>query len=178
VLFGVGAGLVSAPATESILGSLPRAKAGVGSATNDTTIELGGALRVAVLGSVLAGGYAAQLTVVVRRLPAADAAAARNNLGDALAAAHQLGGPAGEGLAAAARAAFIHGVSVTELAGLAVALAGAVIALAFLPARAKPRPPELPPYVRSRVRPWLRQAAGRAGLPRPTTTAPAAQGAQ
>ena len=142
-LFGVGAGLVSAPATESILGSLPKAKAGVGSATNDTTIELGGALGVAVLGSVLIGGYAAQMTGVVRGLPAA--AAARHNLGDALAAAHQLGGPAGEGLAAAARAAFIHGLSVTELVGLAVALAGAVVALAFLPARAKPRPPEISP---------------------------------
>jgi Na+/melibiose symporter-like transporter len=144
-LFGVGAGLVSAPATESILGSLPKAKAGVGSATNDTTIELGGALGVAVLGSVLAGGYAAQMTGVVRGLPAAAAAAARHNLGDALTAAHRLGGPAGEGLAAAARAAFIHGLAVTELAGLAVALAGAVVALAFLPARARPRLPELPP---------------------------------
>jgi EmrB/QacA subfamily drug resistance transporter len=144
-LFGVGAGLVSAPATESILGSLPKAKAGVGSATNDTTIELGGALGVAVLGSVLVGGYAAQMTGVVRGLPAAAAAAARQNLGDALTAARQLGGPAGEGLAAAARAAFIHGLSVTELFGLAVTLAGAVVALAFLPARAKLRPPELPP---------------------------------
>ncbi len=43
-LFGAGAGLVCSSATESILGSLPKAKAGVGSATNDTTIELGGAL--------------------------------------------------------------------------------------------------------------------------------------
>jgi hypothetical protein len=127
-----------------MLGSLPKAKAGVGSATNDTTLELGGALGVAVLGSVLAGGYAAQMTGVVRGLPTAAATAARNNLGDALAAARQLGGPTGESLAAAARAAFIHGLAVTELAVLAVALVGAVIALAFLPARAKPRPPELP----------------------------------
>ena len=144
-LFGIGAGLVSAPATESMLGAVPKAKAGVGSATNDTTIELGGALGVAVLGSVLVSGYAAQMTGVLHGLPAAAAAVARNNLGDALTAASQLGGPAGEGLAAAARAAFIHGLAVTELAGLAVALAGAVVALAFLPARAKPRPPELPP---------------------------------
>jgi MFS family permease len=115
-----------------------------GSATNDTTIELGGALGVAVLGSVLVSGYAAQMTGVVRGLPAA-AAAARNNLGDALTAAGQLGGSAGEGLAATARAAFIHGLAVAELVGLAVALAGAVVALAFLPARARPHPPELPP---------------------------------
>ena len=144
-LFGVGVGLVSSPATESILGSVPKAKAGVGSATNDTTIELGGALGVAVLGSVLAGGYAAQMTGVVRGLPSAVSAAARNNLGDALAVARQLGGTAGERFAAAARVAFIHGLAVTELVGVAVALAGAVAALAFLPARAKSRPPEQPP---------------------------------
>ncbi len=93
---------------------------------------------MAVLGSVLAGGYATPMTGVVHGLPTAAAAAARN-LGDALTAARQLGGPAGEGLAAA-RAAFIHGLAVTELAGLAVTLAVAVVAPAFLPARAKPRP--------------------------------------
>jgi Na+/melibiose symporter-like transporter len=144
-LFGIGAGLVSAPAAESMLGAVPKAKAGVGSATNDTTIELGGALGVAVLGSVLVSGYAAQMTDAVRGLPAAATTAARNNLGDALTAASQLGGSAGEGLAAAARAAFIHGLAAAELVGLAVALAGALVALAFLPARAKPHPPELPP---------------------------------
>jgi DHA2 family multidrug resistance protein-like MFS transporter len=85
------------------------------------------------------------MTGALHGLPAAAAAAARNNLGDALTAARQLGGPAGESLATAARAAFVHGLAVTELAGLAVALAGAVVALAFLPARAKPRLPELPP---------------------------------
>jgi Na+/melibiose symporter-like transporter len=114
-LFGVGAGLVGSPSTESMIGSLPKAKAGVGSATNDTTIELGGALGVAVLGSILSSGYAAQIAGAVRGLPVAAAAAAGNNLGDALAAARRLGGPAGEGLAAAARAAFVHGLGTTNL---------------------------------------------------------------
>ncbi len=140
-LFGVGAGLVSSPATESMIGSLPKAKAGVGSATNDTTIELGGALGVAVLGSILASGYAAQIAGAVHGLPAAAAAAAHSNLGDALAAARQLGGPAGQGLATAARTAFVHGLGTTELAGLAVTLAGALTVLVFLPARAAPAPP-------------------------------------
>ena len=143
-LFGIGAGLVSAPAAESMLGAVPKAKAGVGSATNDTTIELGGALGVAVLGSVLVSGYTAQMTDAVRGLPAA-ATAARNNLGEALTAASQLGGSAGEGLAAAARAAFIHGLAAAGRVGLAVARAGARVALAFLPGRAQPHPPELPP---------------------------------
>ena len=63
----------------------------------------------------------------------------------ALAAAHQVGGPVGEGLAAAARAAFVHGVSDTDFAGLAVALAGAVVALASLLARASRARPNCPP---------------------------------
>ena len=53
VLMAIGMGLVMAPATESIMGSLPRAKAGVGSAVNDTTRQVGGALGVAVVGSVM-----------------------------------------------------------------------------------------------------------------------------
>src|ERR1700741_3758189 len=55
--FGVGMGLTSAPATESIMGSLPPGKAGVGSAVNDTTRQTGGALGVAVLGSIFASRY-------------------------------------------------------------------------------------------------------------------------
>src|SRR4029079_10612539 len=61
LLLGGGMGLASAPATESIMGSLPRAKAGVGSAVNDTTRELGGAFGVAIIGSVLSSLYAARL---------------------------------------------------------------------------------------------------------------------
>ena len=53
----IGMGLVMAPATESIMGSLPRAKAGVGSAMNDTTRQVGGALGVAVVGSVMLSVY-------------------------------------------------------------------------------------------------------------------------
>ena len=57
VLLAIGMGLVMAPATESIMGSLPRAKAGVGSAMNDTTRQVGGALGVAVVGSVMLSTY-------------------------------------------------------------------------------------------------------------------------
>ena len=53
----IGMGLAMAPATESIMGSLPRAKAGVGSAMNDTTRQVGGALGVAVVGSVMLSVY-------------------------------------------------------------------------------------------------------------------------
>src|SRR3954454_15112651 len=57
MLFGVGMGMVMAPATESIMGSLPKVKAGVGSAVNDTTRQTGGALGVAVIGSIFAARY-------------------------------------------------------------------------------------------------------------------------
>src|SRR6266545_4985144 len=65
-LLGTGMGLTMAPATESIMGSLPPAKAGVGSAMNDTTRQVGGALGVAVLGSILAAGYGAAIQPTLR----------------------------------------------------------------------------------------------------------------
>src|SRR3954471_23135859 len=57
LLMGLGMGLAMAPATDAIMGSLPEAKMSVGSAINDTTRVAGGALGVAVLGSLLASGY-------------------------------------------------------------------------------------------------------------------------
>ena len=56
-LMSVGMGLTMAPATESVMGSLPREKAGVGSAVNDTTRQMGGALGVAIIGSIVASVY-------------------------------------------------------------------------------------------------------------------------
>ena len=58
VVLGTGMGLTSAPATEAIMGVVPKAKAGVGSAVNDATRLLGGTLGVAVIGSVYASLYA------------------------------------------------------------------------------------------------------------------------
>ena len=62
VVYGLGMGLTSAPATESIMGAISRAKAGVGSAVNDSTRLVGGTLGVAVIGSVYASVYASRLT--------------------------------------------------------------------------------------------------------------------
>ena len=72
LMFGVGMGFIMAPATESIMGSLPKAKAGVGSAVNDTTRQAGGALGVAVIGSVFAATYHRVIEVpagIARRRP-------------------------------------------------------------------------------------------------------------
>ncbi len=67
---GAGIGIAMAPATEAIMGSLPKAKAGVGSAMNDVVREVGGTLGVAVLGSVLASAYASGMDGAVSGLPA------------------------------------------------------------------------------------------------------------
>jgi EmrB/QacA subfamily drug resistance transporter len=138
LVLGVGMGLTMAPATDSIMGSLPRAKAGVGSAVNDTTRQVGGALGVAILGSILSSAYASRMTTALsgHAVPAAAASAAKNSIGGALAVASAVGGEAGRALATAARSAFVSGMRPAVLAAAAVALFGALVVILFLPARA------------------------------------------
>ncbi len=137
---GIAMGMV--PATDSIMGSLPRAKAGVGSAVNDTTRQVGGALGVAVLGSLLASAYRSHLHV--EGVDASTLAAAKESVGGALQLAQQLGN---DGLAAASRAAFVHGMHVSLLVGSVFVLGGALLSLLYLPARAanEHNPTELVP---------------------------------
>ena len=106
VVLAMGMALVMAPATEAIMGSLPPAKAGVGSAVNDTTRELGGALGVAVLGSILSSAYASNVAAGLDGTPAPDEvkAAAGESLGVAISVANQIGGEAGQRLTAVAQA--------------------------------------------------------------------------
>jgi EmrB/QacA subfamily drug resistance transporter len=130
LILGVGMGMTMAPATESIMGSLPRAKAGVGSAVNDTTRQIGGALGVAILGSLLASTYASSLGDTVP-------AAAKASVGAALDLARGLGGAEGAALAASAKSAYVDGMGVGVLVAAGVALLGSMIALAFLPSRAR-----------------------------------------
>jgi hypothetical protein len=101
-LLGIGMGLTVAPATESIMGSLPLAKAGVSSAMNDTTRQVGGALGVAVLGSILAASYDAAIQPTLQSAPPQLAQAAGDSIGAATTIAAQQG-PAGQGLLEAAR---------------------------------------------------------------------------
>ncbi len=133
-ILGAGMGTAMAPATDSIMGSLPLAKAGVGSAMNDTTRQIGGALGVAILGSVLASSYGAAMAPVVSSLPGAAADVAADSIGGAAAVASQIG-EAGAGLIQAASAAFIDGMNAAVWVAVAVALLGAVVTWAYLPAR-------------------------------------------
>ncbi len=137
VTLGFGMGNVMAPATDSIMGALPLAKAGVGSAMNDTTRQVGGALGVAVLGSLLAAAYRGTMdgAQAVQSLPAPLRDMARDSLVKATAVARQLGGEPGAAVLSAAQHAFVDAMGRSALVAAGVAVAGALVALAFLPAR-------------------------------------------
>jgi EmrB/QacA subfamily drug resistance transporter len=133
-IMGFGMGMTMAPATDSIMGSLPLAKAGVGSAMNDTTRQVGGALGVAVLGSVLASTYSAAMTPLVTALPPPAAELALDSVGGAGRVAAEIG-EAGAALVRAAASAFVDGMGNAALVAAGVALAGAVVSAVFLPSR-------------------------------------------
>jgi EmrB/QacA subfamily drug resistance transporter len=139
IIGGTGMGLISAPATEAIMGAVPIAKAGVGSAVNDTTRLLGSTLGVAVIGSVYASLYNSRLsTTLPRGLPSALARSAHNSAGAALAVAGELGRSGahtlGGAVQSAASNAFFHGLSAGCLVAAGVSAAGAVMAGLYLPA--------------------------------------------
>ena len=84
VLAGLGMGLTTAPATEAIMGVVPKEKAGVGSAVNDATRELGATLGVAIIGSVYASLYASGIQDAAGSLPAPALDTASDSIGAAL----------------------------------------------------------------------------------------------
>ncbi|HEX2051779.1 MAG TPA: DHA2 family efflux MFS transporter permease subunit [Actinomycetota bacterium] len=146
VILGLGMGATMAPATDAIMGSLPLAKAGVGSAMNDTTRMVGGALGVAAIGSVLTSAYSASLDGISRvipekvlaNLPPQASEVIQDSVGAATAVARRISAqvdPAiGERLRDAAHAAFVDGMGTSVLVAAGVALFGAIVALVFLPA--------------------------------------------
>jgi MFS transporter, DHA2 family, integral membrane protein len=149
-LLGVGMGTAMAPSTTLIMDSVPRDKAGVGSAMNDTSREVGGALGIAVLGSILNESYRHALALP-EGLPAQAAEAARSGVGGALGVAQRMG-PAGASLADAAKDAFMAGVSTSYAWGALVVVITAIVVRFLMPTReahavryvapAKPAAPE------------------------------------
>jgi EmrB/QacA subfamily drug resistance transporter len=135
-LFGLGLGLAMAPATDSIMGSLPPERAGVGSAVNDTTREVGSALGVAVIGSIVGSVYAAHLGPNVDRLGLRPevAAAVKDNVGAAAHVANDLDPTTGAELMHLAREGFVSAMHTGMWIGAVVATLGAVIAFTKLPA--------------------------------------------
>src|SRR5262249_29970478 len=134
VLGGSGVGLVSAPATEAIMGVVPTAKAGVGSAVNDATRLLGSTLGVAIIGSVYASIYIDRLTAgLPSALPAQAARAAHDSARVASTGHASLAG----NLHRTVSHAFFGGFSAGCLVAAGVAIAGAITAAVLLPAQPK-----------------------------------------
>jgi EmrB/QacA subfamily drug resistance transporter len=135
LLWGIGMGTTSAPVTESIMGSLPPHRAGVGSAVNDTTRQMGGALGVAVLGSIFASRYHSAIGTL--DFVAGDARAkARESIGSSLQVAGQLPREVAVKLQAAGRFAFLDAMRVTYVVGVGIIGLAIFVAWQFLPARA------------------------------------------
>ncbi len=133
---GLGMGATMAPATESVMGAVPTAQAGVASAVNDAVRQLGSTLGIAVLGTVLASRYSDDLAPELRSL-SGYSATAKSAMLDSVAAAHSAASGSGNalGLRAAADSAFVSAMNVSAIAAAVVAIAGAGVVGVFLPAR-------------------------------------------
>ena len=134
--YGLAFGFVGPPVTESIMGSIPKERAGVGSAVNDTTRQVGGALGVAVLGSIFAARYHMMLDAS-SRVPASLKHAARESIGATLGIAN---GTKDQALAAQLRqagyGAFHSSMRITYTCAVVIVLGAMFVAWKFLPARA------------------------------------------
>jgi EmrB/QacA subfamily drug resistance transporter len=144
LLIGLGAGLLLPTATNSVVGAVPPGDSGVGSASNAVALQVGGALGVAVIGSVLSTRYQDHMAVALagRPLPAAATHTILGSLGGALTVAGHVGGATGALLAQAGRVAFMSGNETALAAGAAVALCGAVLMLARLPSQTTRHAPD------------------------------------
>lgn len=161
VLLGAAIGLSTAPCADTIMGSFPEERLGVGGGVNDTSIEFGGSLGIAILGSVLGTTYTSRFADAVGdRLPPEALGPAEESVGGALLVAKRIaenpaGGPQEAGLLVqAAHRAFSDAVSHTSLVGGAILSAGTLLVAFVLPgrkrggtgrhsaARGEDRPPE------------------------------------
>jgi predicted MFS family arabinose efflux permease len=141
---GAGMGAVMPSATEAVMSVVPRERAGSGSALTNTSRQLGGALGVAVLGSIIAQVYRDQLSPHLAALPAAARSAATGSITATQAVASRLG-PAGARLDSFADASFVHAMHVTTVISAAITLAGALVVLAWMPGRRAVPAPETAP---------------------------------
>jgi DHA2 family multidrug resistance protein-like MFS transporter len=127
VCFSSGASVAMAPATGNIMSAVPPAKAGVGSAVNDTTRELGGALGIAIFGSIVNSAYRSGVDLGNLGLPAAQVHSAEQSIGAATGIGAQLGGEQGGALLARAASAFTDAFNTGMLVAAAIAFAAAAV---------------------------------------------------
>jgi len=134
---GAGMGSVMPPSTEAVMSVVPRERAGAGSALTNVARQVSGALGVAVLGSILAQAYRAQLSPHLTGLAAAAKGAAAGSIAGTQAVAAKLGAgsPAGRDLAAFADHAFVHAMHITTLISAVITLLGALVIVIWMPGR-------------------------------------------
>jgi EmrB/QacA subfamily drug resistance transporter len=139
---GTGMGAVMAPATESIMSVVPREKAGAGAAVNNSVRQVGGALGIAILGSLLASSYSAQLGGAVDALPAGARAEASQSIVGTLEAVRRVeasddaeAARAAADLIEPAREAFVSAMHLTAVFTAAAAVIAVVVVLIWLPGR-------------------------------------------
>jgi EmrB/QacA subfamily drug resistance transporter len=135
LIVGVGVALALAPCTESVMGSLPKEQAGVGSATNDTAMQVGGALGVGVLGTALNLRYQYLMSHAIAHtaVPASAKGLIDSSLGAALAVAQRAPVHLGDELAALARRSFVSSMDVAMLIATAVVSVAGLLVLVLLP---------------------------------------------
>jgi len=131
---GLGMGAVMAPTTEAIIATLPPERTGAGSAANNSMRQVGSALGVAVLGSVLSAVYRNDVADAVAGLPAGAREAAGNSISGAYGVAAQAG-PAGTEIIARANSAFIDAMHYAAIGSIVFALLGALTVFIWLPGK-------------------------------------------
>jgi len=169
MFLAVGMANVMAPATESIMGSLPREKAGVGSAVNDTTRQVGGALGVALLGSLLASRYSSHVEAGLAGtdLPSGAIQRIGDSIQGGMSVANAAPGSAGEQIARVAQDAFMSGMHIAVLVAAGITLLAAIGVFLWLPARA-PAPAAAP--ADAETAPTPQDAVGDELAPAPVTS--------
>lgn len=151
IILGTGMGLAVSPATNSIMGSVPVDKAGVGSAMNDTTRQLGGALGIAVLGTLMYNVYIAGIDGLHTQLPTLPAeahAAIASSIQGAHIVAAALPAEVASVITSTADQAFVSGMNTAMLIGSIIMVLATLLVLMVLPNQVR-RSPEVPAPVRA-----------------------------
>ncbi len=161
---GAGMGTVMPPATESVMSVVPRDRGGAGSAITNISRQVAVALGVAILGSVLAQAYRAQLAPHLGVLPAAARGQATASIAATQAAAQHLG-PAGQGLLAAADQSFVHAMHLTSVISFIIAVLGAGVMAIWMPGRRPAPAPVSGPGIEAATAAGHAQANGAAAVP-------------
>ena len=140
-----GLSFVTSPSTDAVMGSLPREKAGVGSAVNDISREVGGTLGVAVVGSVFVSLYTPRLIENFEKIPGLVGMlnkispelypTAQDSVGAAFGIAQEAPSAVQPAVLNAVSDSFVQGFQTACLVGVGMAFLGALFALKFLPAR-------------------------------------------